>query len=268
VLVRIMDRRIFIIEQQIRALDGILRDKTPTIGTINKVSLDLWQQRTASLLRTHVGPDRADAFEAAARTANRASVSTFREQAVALRHFLEGLLEDERTLHSHIPVPSVLPSPPSFSNFAAVQTVEWICRAFHPFAVQLGQRQRGKAPWIMEDEYDVQDAIHALLRMHFRDVRAEEWTPSYAGAASRVDFLLKPERLVVELKRSRRTLTAKQLGEQLIIDIERYRAHPNCDHLVCFTYDPEQHIANAAGVAADLSRRREDLDVHVLILPR
>ncbi len=29
---------------------------------------------------------------------------------------------------------------------------------------------------------------------------------------------------------------------QLIIDKERYRTHPNCKYLVCFVYDPEQRI--------------------------
>jgi REase_DpnII-MboI len=50
------------------------------------------------------------------------------------------------------------------------------------------------------DEYDVQDHLHALLRLHFDDVREEEWTPSYGGARARMDFLLKRERKVVETK--------------------------------------------------------------------
>ena len=42
----------------------------------------------------------------------------------------------------------------------------------------------------MEDEYDVQDLFHALLTIYFEDIRKEEWSPSYAGGASRMDFLL------------------------------------------------------------------------------
>jgi REase_DpnII-MboI len=52
----------------------------------------------------------------------------------------------------------------------------------------------------MKDEYDVQDSLHALLKLHFDDVRREEWTPSYAGSQSRMDFLLKREKIVVETK--------------------------------------------------------------------
>lgn len=43
----------------------------------------------------------------------------------------------------------------------------------------------------MNDEYDVQDIIHALLKIEFDDIRPEEWGTSYAGSNSRMDFYLK-----------------------------------------------------------------------------
>ncbi len=46
----------------------------------------------------------------------------------------------------------------------------------------------------------VQDHLHALLRLHFDDVREEEWAPSYGGSRTRMDFLPKRERMVVETK--------------------------------------------------------------------
>nr|GFC70330.1 hypothetical protein [Tanacetum cinerariifolium] len=87
------------------------------------------------------------------------------------------------------------------------------------------------------------------------DVRAEEWTPSYAGGSSRVDFLLKKERIIIEIKKTRPTLKAKHIGEQLIVDSQRYRAHPDCGRLLCFVYDPEGWVANPAGLENDLNRR-------------
>ncbi|WP_296228699.1 hypothetical protein [Ralstonia sp. UBA689] len=63
----------------------------------------------------------------------------------------------------------------------------------------------------------------------FDDVRPEEWTPSYAGGASRVDFLLPEIEAVVEIKKMRSGLSARQLGEQLIVDIARYKKHPTCE---------------------------------------
>jgi REase_DpnII-MboI len=64
-------------------------------------------------------------------------------------------------------------------------------------------------------EYDVQDLLHALLHLYCDDIRTEEWTPSYAGASSRMDFLLKKEKIVVEVKKTRQGLDAREVGEQL-----------------------------------------------------
>lgn len=120
----------------------------------------------------------------------------------------------------------------------------------------------------MEDEYDVQDLLHALLQMNFDDIRPEEWTPSYAGSSSRMDFLLKQEQIVIEAKKTRKTLGAKEVGEQLIIDIKKYRNHPDCKLLICFVYDPEGRIANPRGIENDLNKDHEGLKVLVIIAPK
>lgn len=110
---------------------------------------------------------------------------------------------------------------------------------FHLIAKQLRNRYNSRDTLDISDEYDVQDLLHSLLYIYFDDVRAEEWTPSYAGKCARQDFLLKNEDIVIEVKKTRNGLSAKELGEQLIIDIARYKSHPNCKNLVCFVYDPE-----------------------------
>ena len=85
----------------------------------------------------------------------------------------------------------------------------------------------------MKDEYDVQDLLHALLRIFFKDIRPEEWVPSYAGSSSRMDFLLHQEEIVIEVKMTRDGLKQKELVDQLLIDIARYEKHPGCKTLIC-----------------------------------
>jgi hypothetical protein len=46
--------------------------------------------------------------------------------------------------------------------------------------------------------------------------------------------------------------STKKLGEDLLIDIGRYKAYPNCSDLVIFIYDKGDHITNKYGFAADL----------------
>jgi len=142
-----------------------------------------------------------------------------------------------------------------------------ICERFHLVARQLRSRHDSRPSLDVRDEYDVQDLFHSLLHLHFSDVRAEEYTPSYAGKASRMDFLLKQERIVVEIKKTRQGLDAKELGSQLIEDIARYQAHPDCNVLLCFVYDPEGRISNPRGIENDLRRTEGNLIVDVQIRP-
>jgi hypothetical protein len=148
------------------------------------------------------------------------------------------------------------------------QRLARILDRFHAIALELAVRNRKeRAPLSIGDEYDVQYVLRALLTIEFSDVRLEEHTPSHAGASARADFLLKPERTIVEVKMTRAGLPDRKLGEELTVDIERYRKHPDCGELYCFVYDPEHRIGNAFGLEQDLSRT-QPLPVSVLIRPK
>ena len=146
--------------------------------------------------------------------------------------------------------------------------LERLCSRFHLVARQLRQRHGNRETLQVQDEYDVRDLLHALLTVEFDDIRPEEWTPSYAGGSSRTDFLLKLEQIVVEAKKTRSGLGARELGEQLMVDIQKYRQHPDCRTLVCFVYDPEGRIANPRGIENDLSGDRDGLAVRLIIAPK
>lgn len=150
----------------------------------------------------------------------------------------------------------------------ALSRLTAICARFHLVVRQLKARHDDRPTLEVEDEFDVQDLLHALLRVEFEDIRSEEWVPSYAGGASRADFLLKPERCVVEAKRTRTGLSARDFGDQLIIDTQRYQSHPDCDQLFCFIYDPEGRIGNPRGLETDLSGARGSVTVTVVVAPR
>ena len=118
----------------------------------------------------------------------------------------------------------------------------------------------------VNDEYDVQDLLRSLLYLFYDDVREEEYTPSYAGSSKRVDFLLKNEKVVIEVKKTRSNLRDKKLGEELTIDIASYKVHQDCQKLYCFIYDPDKFISNKNGLIADLEKQStDDFEVVVII---
>ena len=158
-------------------------------------------------------------------------------------------------------------APGTNSPSERVEALFRIGERFHQVAVQLRDRRQNRPTLDVNDEYDVQDLFHALLRVAFDDVRPEEWTPSYAGGSSRMDFLLPEIESVVEIKKSRQGLGARELGEQLIIDIAKYKQHPSCRTLFCFVYDPDGRISNPRGIENDLNSSQNELTVRVLIAP-
>ncbi len=151
---------------------------------------------------------------------------------------------------------------------SAIEILARILPRFHNVARQLRDRYNNRQTLDITDEYDVQDLLHAILRLFFDDIRPEEVTPSYAGKSSRMDFLLKNEACIIEIKKTSQSLNAKELGDQLIIDIERYRSHPDCKQLVCFVYDPDARIPNPVGIENDLSRKDGSFSVTVFIFPK
>jgi DpnII restriction endonuclease len=157
-------------------------------------------------------------------------------------------------------------SPQSGSD--AVEIVRVLCSRFHPVARQLRLRGEYRATVSVDDELDVQDLLHALLRIQFDDIGTEEWTPSYAEGASRTTFLLNDNRLAVLAKKTRNGLTAKDLTEQLRIDTERYRTKSRCTSLLCFIYDPEGRIGNPRAFETSLTTVSDSLTIDVLVAPK
>lgn len=149
-----------------------------------------------------------------------------------------------------------------------LDTLLLICDRLHLVARQLAQRRQNRPTLTIADEYDVQDLLHALLRLHFDDIRPEERTPSYGGGASRMDFLLKPEQIVVEAKMTRTGLGAREVADELTIDAARYRGHPDCKSLICLVYDPSGLVKNPRGVERDLAKLSGNgLEVICIITP-
>lgn len=148
------------------------------------------------------------------------------------------------------------PSKPAKVEDLLEVMVRGLRRAMHP----LTHRRKGTQPLSFGSEYDVQDLLHALLRPWISDIRPEEFTPSYAGSSTRMDFLLPAHRIVIETKIVRDRVHARRVGDELIVDIEHYRRHPECSSLWCVVYDPDQLITNAEGLKNDLQGDRSTPD--------
>ena len=151
-----------------------------------------------------------------------------------------------------------VPSQPSDIAALLERLIRGLRRAMHP----LTHRRKGAQALSFDTEYDVQDLLHALLRPWVADIRPEEYTPSYAGSSTRMDFLLPRQRIVLELRFVRDAQHGKKIGNELIVDVEHYQRHPQCDELWCIIFDPSHLLVNAQGLK-DLEGERQIRDQKV-----
>jgi hypothetical protein len=146
--------------------------------------------------------------------------------------------------------------------------IENLFLRFHSVAVQLQKRQRKKKPFLVKDEYDVQDLLHGLLKIFFNDIEPEEYCPSYCGTSPRIDFFLRNEKIFVEVKFAKETHRRKKISEELIIDKEYYRKKESLKALFCLVYDPCGVIENPRGFERDIGEKTSSYEVRVYVVPR
>lgn len=134
----------------------------------------------------------------------------------------------------------------------------------------LKDRQRGRPGYLLENEYDVQDLLFAVVRAVFDDARREEWTPQRAGSAKRIDVTIGSIESVVETKYVRDKRHARHVADELRVDFECYHDRTECHHLVALVVDPQGHIADPVQFGADLSglRQKGDHTFEVSVLVR
>lgn len=153
------------------------------------------------------------------------------------------------------------PAKPTSIDELLLVLLKGLRRAMHP----LTHRRKEAQALSFSTEYDVQDLLHALLRPWVADIRPEEFTPSYAGSSTRMDFLLPKHKTVIELKFVRDRGHAKKIGDELIVDIDHYQRHPDCSYLWCIVFDQEHYLTNAEGLRNDLEGQRSTKDGSVCV---
>lgn len=243
----------------------------PQLKNLSRDSAEFakWQQLTKSVIANVFGQDSPQRRNFDSISYHLSYVSSATPDSAYQRAYVGGLEDGEAQLEALIA--EIQNFWPDVEDTAKPDTAEHLLllfEKFHIVARQLRHRHAGRDTLNVADEYDVQDLLHALLKLYFDDVRAEEWTPSYAGGSSRMDFLLSEHDIVVEVKKTRQSMTAREVGEQLIVDVARYQAHPQLKMLFCFVYDPEGLLPNPAGLERDLSGTRDGIEVKCLIRPK
>lgn len=235
--------------------DALRRLPTQTFDIPNLSVAELLLMAGIDLAFRYLGPDLTQAIESALLDCILTRQIVLNDVTEATAAYISALRIRDRTL-----------APKAMMD--DLEKVLILCRRFPLLSDTLRKRYGGRPPLEITDEYDVQDLLHGILRLHFDDVRPEEYTPSYAGKHSRVDFLLPRERLVIEAKMTRDGLGQKDVIDQLLIDVGRYSKMDHVDTLVCLVFDPDRKCANPKGIESDVENSGGRLKVRVVVCPQ
>ena len=137
---------------------------------------------------------------------------------------------------------------------------------FDAAALELRERGRNRPPLLIEDEYDVQYLLAALLRTRFREVVLEDPLPKNSGGSGRIDIHLSAWRTWIETKFARHGDTERKFRDEFAKDFELYRKG-ELDVLYCFVYDPERVLRNAREMERDLTCQRDKFETRVFVRP-
>jgi len=139
---------------------------------------------------------------------------------------------------------------------------------FHAVVRQLRLRKDYRPTLEVEDIYDLQDLLCALLKMEFDEVGVDEWSPPYTDGGSRKTFLLDKDQIAFVAKKTGQGVTPKDFADQVNADAARYAARAKCTLLFCFIYDPEGRIGSPTRLESDLTSVRDRCAVEVLVAPK
>ncbi len=135
----------------------------------------------------------------------------------------------------------------------------------------LNTRRSDGAVLRLESEADVQDAVYLMLRPWITDLHWENPGDKVASRYAIKDFISTNARTVVEAKYIRDASHGKTVSKELHDDIEMYRRHPACDHIVFFLYDPQALIPDRRALISAIEAPRQYGDhmlaCHAVVLP-
>ncbi|MEK9140158.1 MAG: hypothetical protein AAB308_03800, partial [Nitrospirota bacterium] len=143
-----------------------------------------------------------------------------------------------------------------------------VCLRFHSVARQLRLRRDYRPTLEVDDDYDLQDLLCALLKVEFDEVATDEWTPPYTGGAARTTLLVNRDQIAIVAKKTGPGVTTKELADQVAADSAYYRTQGRCTTIFFFMYDPEGRIGSPKRLETTLTSVSEHCRVEVLVAPK
>lgn len=120
-----------------------------------------------------------------------------------------------------------------------VDLIERVCKRLPQTARILASRSRkGRAPYDISDEYDVQDLLHAVLRAYLKFSVQEDPLPKISGAkSSRADISIEELGVLIEIKFARKPDDQRRIFDEYSQDLVLYAGWAHIKTLIFLIYN-------------------------------
>lgn len=133
--------------------------------------------------------------------------------------------------------------------------------------LRYGKDKQNRNLIAIKDEYDVQDLLYFSLKSVFPEIKYEDDTSNYGGSAKRLDFYLKDEGIIIEVKHIDKA-DDKKYTKQMKEDLQSYHVVNVLTDIIFFIYAPNaiQDINNFKELEGEQTIQGKTFDIKVLIV--
>lgn len=157
--------------------------------------------------------------------------------------------------------------------------IENIFNRFIHVAKKLEDRHNQRNTLKIEDEYDVQDLFHSILKLYFDNIEDECTSIKRDSTANRIDFFLPDESIAIEIKfgtrwKDKARTTRKSMKtirhdikQEIINDKEAYSNQSLYQKILFFVYDPDNQINEKVKFESGLNNVVNGIEFKVYVRP-
>ncbi|HMN89397.1 MAG TPA: hypothetical protein PKD70_08315 [Saprospiraceae bacterium] len=133
--------------------------------------------------------------------------------------------------------------------------------------LRYGKDKQNRNLIAIKDEYDVQDLLYFSLKSVFPEIKYEDDTSNYGGSAKRLDFYLKDEGIIIEVKYIDKA-EDKKYTKQMKEDLQSYHVVNTLTEIIFFIYAPNsiQDINNFQELEGEQMIQGKTFNVKVIVV--
>jgi hypothetical protein len=141
--------------------------------------------------------------------------------------------------------------------FKTIDHILDLLQRFHFGAYWLEKhRRKNHVPFVINDEFDVQDLLYSFLVVNFPDAEVEDPAKKIAGVSSRLDVVIGNLKLIIEIKCFKKENNWTTMFKDINHKIQTYSQNEEYDQMIIFIYNPDSALKSPYKIEKDITKEQ------------